>query len=187
MSTIKLTLADLESLPEDDGNRYELIEGELHVAKQPHWTHQRICFRIGTILDTWSQRTSQGVVNLAPGVIFAEDSGVAPDVVWISSQRMSMVDLASGRVTGAPDLMVEVLSPGTENEGRDRRVKLQLYSRHGVREYWVVDWRQRALEVYRRVEAALVLSQTLHPEDELTSPLLPGFTCRVSDLLGRQE
>jgi Uma2 family endonuclease len=183
MSTIKLTLADLEALP-DDGNRYELIEGELHVAKQPHWHHQRICLRIGAILDAWTQQTGQGVVNLAPGVIFSQDTGVAPDVVWISSQRMSVVDLESGRVTGAPDLVVEVLSPGAENEGRDRRVKLQLYSRHGVREYWVVDWRRRTLEVHRRAEAALALSQTLHPEDDLTSPLLPGFTCRVEDLLG---
>ena len=183
MSSIKLTIADLEALP-DDGNRYELIEGEIHVAKQPHWLHQRICMQFGFVLHTWSRQTGQGAVNLAPGVIFAEDSGVAPDVVWISSQRMAVVDLASGRVTGAPDLVVEVLSPGVENETRDRRVKLHLYSRHGVKEYWVVDWRQRTLEVYRRVEGALALLHTLHPEDTLTSPLLPGFSCPVADSLG---
>ena len=99
MSSIKLTIADLEALP-DDGNRYELIEGEVHVAKQPHWLHQRICLRIGVVLDTWSRPTGQGVVNVAPGVIFAEDSGVAPDVVWISSRRMAVVDLTSPLLPG---------------------------------------------------------------------------------------
>ena len=99
MSSIKLTIADLEALPDDD-NRYELIDGEVHVAKQPQWLHQRICLRIGVVLDTWSRPTGQGVVNVAPGVNFAEDSGVAPDVVWISSRRMAVVDLTSPLLPG---------------------------------------------------------------------------------------
>ena len=84
-----------------------------------------------------------------------EDTIGAPDVVWVSRERLSSVLAEDGKLHGAPDLVVEVLSPGPVNERRDREAKLKLYSQRGVREYWIVDWRQRKLEAYRRQEAAL--------------------------------
>jgi len=72
--------------------------------------------------------------------------------------------------------------PGGTNERRDREVKLKLYSRRGVLEYWIVDWRTQQIEVYRREQRALSLVATLYPTDTLTSPLLPGFTCEVATL-----
>lgn len=86
-----------------------------------------------------------------------------------------------GKLHAAPDLVVEVLSPGPGNEERNRVIKLDVYSRRGVREYWVVDWCQRSVEVYRRERAALRLVSTLHEHDTLESPLFPGFSCRVAD------
>jgi len=182
MATIRLRVEDLEGLPQDDGNRYELIDGELHVTRQPHWNHQQVSGVIFGALRAWSRETSRGAASLAPGVIFSEEDAVAPDVVWISSDRMSVLDKETGKLTAAPDLAVEVLSPGDQNVRRDRRLKLDLYSRRGVKEYWIVDWRERSIEVYRRVNAALTLTATLRAEDELTSPLLPGFRCRVAEL-----
>jgi Uma2 family endonuclease len=73
--------------------------------------------------------------------------------------------------------VVEVLSPGSENEQRDREIKLGLYSRQRVQEYWLVDWRQRTVEVYRHNGRTLQLVATLSGDDALTSPLLPGFSC----------
>ena len=70
------------------------------------------------------------------------------------------------------------------NERRDREVKLKLYSRRGVLEYWIVDWQQRKVEVYRRQEQALHLVATLYATDTLTSPMLPGFACPVTQLFG---
>jgi Uma2 family endonuclease len=75
--------------------------------------------------------------------------------------------------------VVEVLSPGTKNERRDREAKLKTYSRRGVNEYWIVNWRQRQLEVYRREQGVLQMATTLYEQDSLQSPVLPGFTCRV--------
>ena len=72
--------------------------------------------------------------------------------------------------------------PGTSNERRDRDVKLNLYSRQGVDEYWIVDWRARRVELYRRVEGELALVEPLTGDDILTSPLLPGFACSISTL-----
>src|SRR5207248_4378942 len=99
-----------------------------------------------------------------------------------SQQRLAMALQSDGKLHDAPELAVEILSPGSTNERRDRELKLKLYSRRGVLEYWVVDWRKHRLEVYRRLEAALVLAATLYETDWLESPLLPGFRCQVVQL-----
>jgi len=75
-----------------------------------------------------------------------------------------------------------VLSAGVTNERRDRDAKLKLYSRQGVQEYWIADWRLKTLEIYRRENAQLKLQMTLLVTDMLTSPLLPGFSCSVDRL-----
>lgn len=89
-----------------------------------------------------------------------------------------------GHLTGAPELIVEVLSAGATNERRDREAKLKLYSTQGVQEYWIVNWRSQQLEGYRRQAAQLNLLATLLPEDNLTSPCLPNFCCLVQHILG---
>ena len=182
MSTaLRWTSADLAVLP-DDGKRYEIIDGDLYMSRQPHWHHQQACGRIFTALDTWSRQTGAGEANLAPGVIFAEDDDVAPDVVWISQARRATALGPEGHLHAAPELVVEVLSPGGANERRDREAKLKLYSRRGVLEYWIVDWRTQQIEVYQREQLALRLVATLYPTDTLISPLLPGFVCQVATL-----
>ena len=180
------TSADLELMP-DDGKRYEIIDGELYVSKQPHWHHQYVCVRLFRFLDEWNEQTGAGVANAAPGLIFGEHDDVAPDLVWISRERLATALGDDGKLHAAPELVVEVLSPGSTNERRDREAKLTLYSRRGVHEYWIVDWRQRQLEVFRREQAALHLRETLYEDDRLQSPLLPGFAVQVRQLfLGTQ-
>ncbi len=131
--SLRWTSADLELLP-DDGKRYEIIDGELYVSKQPHWYHQIVCTVLSSPLLRWSLDTGAGVVNGAPGVIFADDDDVAPDLVWVSKERLATVLAPDGKLHAAPDLVVEVLSPGTTNERRDRDAKLKLYARRGGRE-----------------------------------------------------
>lgn len=113
---------------------------------------------------------------------FAEDEDVIPDLVWISRERKALAMDEQGHFQAAPELVVEVLSPGPANERCDRELKLKLYSRQGVLEYWIVDWRLRVVQVYRRQDLALQLVATLSGEDVLTSPLLPGFSCPVANL-----
>jgi Uma2 family endonuclease len=179
--SVRWTSADLELFP-DDGKRYEVIDGELEVAKAPHAYHQVTCFEIARALDEWDRRTKIGRTLFAPGVIFSPDNDVMPDVVWLRRDRFAVVLDQAGHLRAAPDLAVEVLSPGWENEHRDRQLKLKLYSQRGVLEYWLADWRLRQIEVYRRVELALQLIGTLRETDILTSPLLPGFALSLSDL-----
>ena len=177
----KFTSADLAVLPED-GKLYEIIEGDLLVSRQPNWHHQFTCTQLLWALQNWNMATGLGVANGAPGVIFAEDDDVAPDVMWASNERLAQILGEDGKLHAAPELMVEVMSPGWSNQVRDRQTKLKLYSRRGVEEYWIVDWQQRTMEIYRRENEQLALSVTLRHTDSLTSPLLPGFACNVAQL-----
>ena len=181
MKTLNWTSRDLELLP-DDGNRYEIIDGELYVAKQPDWQHQLVGFRLGFLLQMWNEQSQAGLVNLTPGIIFADDTNVVPDVVWISQERLKTALYKDGKLHNAPELVVEVLSPGTTNAARDRETKLKLYSRRGVLEYWIVNWQERYLEIYRREETVLKHHSTLYETDVLRSPHLPGFSCEVSQI-----
>jgi len=178
---VRWTTADLDLFP-DDGTRYEIIDGELFMAKAPHWRHQQACGRVFHQLDEWSQQSKLGHASIAPGVLFSESDNVIPDVIWISNQRLAVLVDEAGHFTGAPELVVEVLSPGEQNERRDREAKLKLYASRGVQEYWIVDWRVRQVEVYRRENATLHLIATLFENDELSTPLLSGFACLVSRL-----
>jgi Uma2 family endonuclease len=174
-----LTIADLDAMPED-GNHYEIIEGELFVSCAPGLSHQRIVRRLLRALDEYLDNNPLGEVLPGPGVILSDFSGVIPDLVYLSNERGKHI--ATGeRITGAPDIVIEILSPGTENERRDRQAKRQLYRKYGVKEYWIVDPSKRTIEVYRT--ARLKLVSTLHPKDEITTPLLPGFRCGVKSIL----
>ena len=178
----RYTSADLDILPEIEGIRYEIIDGELFVSKQPSWHHQTTCAEVLGYLRDWSRTNRMGQAVEAPGLVFAEDDDVIPDVVWITKERLSVALDGAGHLTISPELVVEVLSPGSVNERRDRESKLALYSRRGASEYWLVDWRQHEVQVFRRGESGLELAATLGDEDLLTSPLLPGFSVRVADL-----
>ena len=177
------TSADLALMP-DDGKRREIIDGELYVSTQPHFEHQSACLKIGAALDAWSSRTGLGRTTIAPGVLFGDYDNVVPDVAWVATDRLPSLLDEAGHLTGAPDLAVEVLSDGPENIRRDRELKRKLYDVRGVREYWIVDWRRREIEVLRRTEGRLALVATLRAEDTLTSPLLPAFAVAVGELFG---
>jgi Uma2 family endonuclease len=180
----RFTSADLEQMP-NGFDRYEIIAGELYVSRQPKTEHQYTCNRLGHLLEQWNEVAGLGIVLPAPGLVFGEDDDVAPDVIWITRDRYEESLDAAGHLNRAPQLVIEVLSPGRANEFRDREAKLDLYSRRGVEEYWIVSFMQRFVEVYRREGGVLRLVSTLRDLDTLDSPLLPGFSCQVSSLFFR--
>jgi len=153
------------------------------MSKQPHIYHQDGCTKVVFEVELWNRREKRGKVIFAPGLIFADDDDVVPDVVWLSNETLAISLGDDGKLHSAPDLAVEVLSPGRVNERRDREAKLKLYSRRGVSEYWILSWQTRQIEVYRRAEGQLQLEVTLSESDTLESPLLPGFSCSVASLL----
>ncbi|UBF25427.1 Uma2 family endonuclease [Kovacikia minuta CCNUW1] len=172
---VRWTTADLELLPDDGWKRYEIVDGELFVTKAPHFRHQTVIRNICSVLS--QQNSGEAIPN--PGVIFSDADNVIPDVVWVSRDRLPLITDEAGHFISAPELIIEVLSPGATNERRDREAKLKLYSSQGVQEYWIVSRELQQVEVYRRENAILKRAVTYLAQDTITSPLLPGFECRV--------
>jgi Uma2 family endonuclease len=179
---VRWTIADLAIFEGDRTNRYEIIDGELFVTRAPDWKHQEVCINVGTVLKLWSDESGLGRTAVNPGIVFSESDNVIPDVVWASNERLSRLLDEAGHLVGAPELVVEVLSPGKLNSRRDKEAKLKLYSVQGVHEYWIVNWVEQTVEVYRRDNVALKLVATLYTQNEITSAILPGFSCLVSKL-----
>jgi Uma2 family endonuclease len=176
---IRWTIADLEVLAADEWKRYEIIDGELFVTRAPHLRHQSVIRNICNLLDDWSNETQLGEPFPTPGLIFSEADNVIPDAIWISVERMQRFTDEAGHFTGAPELVIEILSPGAVNERRDREAKLKLYSSQGVEEYWIVSRELQQVEVYCRENAVLKRAATYRVEDTITSSVLPGFSCSV--------
>ena len=179
-----LTIADWDAMPYRDGNRYEIIEGELFVSCSPGLTHERVLIKLVVLIGNCLETNPIGVAVLNVGVILSNVSGVIPDmIVFLNEQRDTII--TNDRLTGPPALVIEVLSPGAANIRRDRVNKLQLYAKHGVPEYWIVDPRNMTLERYVRQRSSLVLLETLEKEDTLSTTTLAGFSCKVSEIFER--
>jgi Uma2 family endonuclease len=177
-----LTTDDLIALP-DDGNTYELLEGELIVSSAPTLKHQ---FAIGNIffyVKMYLEGNPIGRVVMTPGVIFDRHNSVIPDIVFLTSEQLDQIG-AESHVRLAPALAVEVVSPGRENARRDRVKKLRVYGKFGVGEYWAADPEARTVEIYRPAGGARALAATVDGDEEITSPLLPGFACKASRVFG---
>ena len=142
--TRPLTYDDLVQMPED-GNRYEIIGGELVVSPAPIPLHQRVSKRAFLLLHGFVEAQGLGEVFFAPlDVQLGEHDIVEPDLVFIARERLGIVERT--RVIGVPDLLVEILSPSTR--ARDEVLKARLYAEAGVREYWIVDPDERTLRLY---------------------------------------
>jgi Uma2 family endonuclease len=176
-----LTIVDWDAMPYREGYRYEIIEGELFVSWSPGLTHEIVLItlirRIGRFLDDHPI----GLITTGPGMILSNLSGVIPDAVFFLNEQRDKI-VKDDRLHAPPALVVEILSPGTANIRRDRVSKLNLYAKHGVPEYWIVDPRNKTVERYIRESSSLILRETLQDKDALTMTALPGFSCPVSDI-----
>ncbi|HEX8154013.1 MAG TPA: Uma2 family endonuclease, partial [Thermoanaerobaculia bacterium] len=168
----KLTYDDYAAMA-DDGQRYELIEGELVLNPSPFTRHQMVAGAIYYFLEAHIRTHGGGRVLHAPcDVVLAKDTVLIPDVLFVSTARASVI--TPKNVQGAPDLVVEVLSDGTRR--RDLNAKRRLYEQHGVAEYWVVDPDADTVRVFRREGERFTLAAQLYASNDevLTTPLLPG-------------
>lgn len=139
---VVLTYADYLELP-NDRNRYEILEGELAVSPAPGTLHQRVLLRLSRRLADFAERNRLGEVLVAPcDVLLSDTTVVQPDLLYVSRARRQIVEAAF--VRGAPDLVVEIISPTSART--DREVKKQLYARYSVPHYWIFDPAGRVAE-----------------------------------------
>jgi Uma2 family endonuclease len=167
----------------DDGKRHEIIDGVHYVTPCPTLSHQELVGRLYLSLGSFVEdRLELGRVILAPfDVVFSFHDIVEPDLVFVGPDQLEI--LTDKNIQGTPALVIEVLSPSTRR--RDRGVKLRLYERAGVREYWLVDPVGSTLTVYRRTPDALferASDLTGAGSDTLATSLLPGWSLALARL-----
>jgi Uma2 family endonuclease len=183
--SVRMTVDDLRRLP-DDGLRHELIDGEHYVSPAPRTKHQRISGRIFGQIFIYLKEHPLGEIYYAPlDVVFSEIDCVEPDLLYVSHERAAR-QTTEDYMEGAPDLVIEILSPSTKHV--DRGVKYRLYDRFQVPEYWIVDPENEQVKVYRREEeGGLLLSAELSRREgtsvpRLSTPLLPGFELSLDEI-----
>ena len=141
---IKFTYEDYLNTPED--KRYELLDGDLVALSSPEEFHQRISILLGSKLVQFAVEHSLGRIYHAPfDVVLSDMDVVQPDLIFVSNERADIITPAN--IQGAPDLVVEILSPSTA--ARDKTFKRSLYARHGITEYWMVDLTEKTITVLR--------------------------------------
>jgi len=173
-----LTVADLDACP-DDSNRYELNGGELFVSRAPGIPHQRGLNNLQLAFRSYLRENQIGIVVPGAGAIFSDYDPVIPDLVFVLNERWSEV-VTEIRFTGAPDLVLEIVSPGKEN--RDRVVKRQLYAKYGVAEYWIVDAENRLVKFTDCRNNNWQTWQHGGTANRLPRAILPGFRLGVSTI-----
>ena len=176
----RFTYEDYLRFP-DDGNRYELIEGERFVTPAPSQKHQIVSMNLSYFLAHYLRRNPLGRVFAAPfEVLFSREDVVQPDLLYVSNERAGR--LTAKNLAGAPDLVIEILSDGTRRTDETR--KLRLYERWGVREYWVVDPKRETARIHRRDGERLALAHELSTAagGHLETPLLPGLAIPLGEV-----
>jgi Uma2 family endonuclease len=171
---VKLTYDDYVLFP-DDGKRHELIDGEHYVTPSPNTKHQRVSGNLHFMIRAWLETHPIGQVFYAPfDVVFTRFDVVEPDLLYLSNERVAEVVTAQ-HVTGAPDIVIEIGSPGTRK--RDETIKRRLYERSGVSEYWVIDPELDVVRIYRLEGPVFArpVERSREAGDVLATPHLPGL------------
>lgn len=175
----RLTARDYDLLPEG-GPRYQLIDGNLYMAPSPGFDHQSTIVSLTLLLANHVNKHQLGTVLVAPMDVELDRHNVfQPDLMFISNSRRNIIH--EKRIKGAPDLVIEILSPSTRK--LDVTIKRLEYARAGVGEIWFVDRKGRKVTVHDFTDCGHPLVRVLVPADTLSTPLLPGLQIPLSPLL----
>ena len=177
VTAVRLTYQDYANTPDDE--RYELIDGELIMSAGPNLPHLRNQSKLGYYIMQFVNLNDLGEVFYSDADIVLSDTDVLkPDLSFVSKERAHILTYAN--IQGAPDLVVEILSPPTAR--RDWGVKRELYAKHGVNEYWIADPANKIVWVMLLKDGVLEIDQTCYPGDTIASSVLAGFTVKVDDI-----
>ena len=175
--TVRRTYKDYCATPDDE--RYELLNGNLMIVPAPNRKHQKVLSRLHLKLGNFAEEHGLGEVYVAPfDVVLSDTDIVQPDLLFISRAREHT--LTDENVRGAPDLVIEILSPSTAE--RDLGYKHELYGRHGVLEYWIVDPMDETIAVHRQGDGRLELAETFERRDTLRTAVLKGLQLKLDDI-----
>ncbi|MBI2265541.1 MAG: Uma2 family endonuclease [Armatimonadetes bacterium] len=175
---IILTYEDYLSLP-DDRNRYQILEGELAVAPSPSVRHQKVSRNLELVLFSHVKARHLGEILYAPVDIVLDDINiVVPDMVFVSKARESFIK--DKKIAGSPDLIIEILSPSSLRY--DRISKTQIYAKHGVEWYWIVDADHQTIEEYHLEDHAYKIAGTYERDALFCPQIFPELQIPLSQV-----
>ena len=160
----------LEATYVEPNDRYEIIEGVKYMAAAAAYDHNIVAGRLFSIFHHYFEEHENGIVVQDCDVCLTEDNTFRPDLSVICDFAKLGAD---GKIHGAPDLVVEILSPSTAK--RDFTKKKEIYARSGVKEYWIVEWRAKNIFVHKLVDGALEIDDVYHDYDENDLALLEDY------------
>ena len=174
-----LTYADyVKQTPPDSGN-YELLNGQIIYMASPIPNHQIVSANLLTDMTVHTRLNKLGRVIPAPmDVIFTQHDTIQPDILFLSNERLQLI--GDKKIDGAPDLVVEILSPS--NNAKEMSYKKSVYEFSGVREYWVINLTKKTLTQYENVEGEFFMRRVFKETDTLTSLVLTGFETPMNAL-----
>ena len=175
---VKLTYEDYRTAPEDE--RCELLDGNLVMVAAPNLKHQKVQGNLYYHLRRFITEHELGDLLPAPcDVVLSDTDVVQPDLLFVSQEREHLLS-GGENVQGAPDLVIEILSPATAE--RDQGCKRELYGRCGVTEFWLVDPIAETVSIHRQRAGMLEATRTFRREQTLRSPLLTGLELHLDDV-----
>lgn len=175
---LKFTYSDYRLLP-DNGKRYEILEGELLMSPSPNTKHQIVLLNLAAILKSFVERNNLGQIFIAPyDIVLSKYDVVQPDIIFVLNKNEQIIK--STHIEGVPDLVIEIISPGSAQ--RDRIIKRKIYALHGVKEYWMVHPEKEQIQVLRLEKGDFRKITDLTKEDVLTSPMFNGLEIRFADV-----
>ena len=171
------TIEDFRCLPE--GTLCQLIEGELVMTPAPSTKHQMVVANLYFLIRNFVNKHNLGIVLFSPiDVYLDKENAYQPDIVFINQNRLDIIK--EDGIYGAPDLVIEVLSPSTAYY--DLKIKFRVYENYGVKEYWIVDPELKEIEMYSLKRAKFALSQVVKEEEEIVSEVLSGLKIRLKEI-----
>jgi Uma2 family endonuclease len=174
-----LTYEHYLELP-NDGRRYEIIEGELYVSPAPTTRHQYVSMSLSARLFGHVRHRRLGRVLTAPcDVVLEQPSVVQPDILFVSRERRQII--TGPNIQGAPDLVVEIISPSSTKT--DQETKRDLYAKHGVPHYWVVEPMEEWVRAYELGPDGLYeLVAEGHRDEQFSAPPFPDLVIPLGEL-----
>lgn len=177
-TNIRMTVAEFWQMTENSDQRFELIDGEAILRIVPNPLHQSIVGNVMYELHMFT-KVIGGEVWVSPLEVYLDDENIPqPEVMWLAPH--SRCKVGELRLEGAPDLIIEVFSPSTR--GNDRVSKFQLYQKHGVLEYWMIDPAAQYIEVWQHIGGKFDFYGVFKPGETFNSPVLNGQTITVQSL-----
>jgi Uma2 family endonuclease len=168
----------------DDGNRYELNNGELSMTPAPSFFHQRYSFKLANYLENYVEENDLGWIVVSPIDVIIDDYNVVqPDVAFIAKENNKIIDEKG--LIGPPDLVVEFVSPSSYH--RDIFEKKEIYEQFGIKEYWIVDINNKIVEVFTLKDGKYELFSVASGSGKVSSKIITGFQIEIVKIISESK